>query len=101
MGLSDTYNTWWFLVLVMALAISLIIVYTFAELDNFKQFQRSILKVRPDADEFATFDIKADIPFIAVSVRRGDKNANFESLAANEVCRALLSKKGEIGRAHV
>jgi hypothetical protein len=71
-----------------------IILYSFAELDNFKQFQRSVLKVRPDDDEFAIFDIKADVPFIAVSARRGDKNPNFEVLAANEICRALLQKKG-------
>ena len=71
-----------------------IILYTFADLDNFKQFQRSVLKVRPDDDEFAIFDIKADIPFIAVSARRSDKNPNFEVLAANEICRASISKKG-------
>lgn len=71
-----------------------ILLYTFADLDNFKQFQRSVLKVRPDDDEFAIYDIKADIPFIAVSARRSDKNPNFEILAANEICRALLQKKG-------
>jgi hypothetical protein len=34
-----------------------------------------------------------DDPYIAVSARRGDKNPNFETLAGNELCRALLARK--------
>jgi hypothetical protein len=71
-----------------------VIVYTFADLDQFRQFQRSVLKVRPDDDELAVFDVKKDEPFIAVSARRGDRNPNFEVIAGNEICRALLAKKG-------
>ena len=32
--------------------------------------------------------------FVAVSARRGEKSPNFELLAANEVCRGVLAKKG-------
>ena len=44
-------------------------------------------------------DVKKDPPFIAVSARRGDRTPNFESLAGNEISRALLAKKG--GNAHL
>jgi hypothetical protein len=70
-----------------------VIIYTFADLDNFRQFQRSVLKVRPE-DELAIFDMKRDDPFIAVAARRGERNPSFELLAGNEICRALLAKKG-------
>lgn len=70
-----------------------VVIYTFTELDNFRQFQRSVLKVRPE-DELAAFDMKRDDPFIAVSARRGERNTNFEVLAGNEISRALLAKKG-------
>lgn len=70
-----------------------VVIYTFTELDYFRQFQRSVLKVRPE-DEVAAFDVKRDDPFIAVSARRGEKNANFELLVGNEISRALLTRKG-------
>jgi hypothetical protein len=69
------------------------IVYAFPDLDNFRQYQRSVLKQRPE-DELAVYDVKRDDPFVAVSPRRGDRNPNFELLAGNELCRALLTKKG-------
>jgi hypothetical protein len=68
-------------------------VFTFADLDNFRQFQRSVLKQRPDDDQFAAYDVKRDDPFVAVSARRGDKAPNFETLAGSEISRALLAKK--------
>jgi hypothetical protein len=70
-----------------------VVIYTFTELDNFRQFQRSVLKVRPE-DELAVFDMKRDDPFIAVAAKRGERNPNFEVLAGNEICRAMLAKKG-------
>jgi hypothetical protein len=70
------------------------IVYAFIDLDQYRQFSRSVLKMRPDDDEFAKFDVKADVPFIAVAPRRGEKVPNLESIAGAEVCRALLAKKG-------
>ena len=70
------------------------VVFTFAELDQYRQFKRSVIKVRPDDDETASFDVRRDDPFVAVAVRRGDKNPNFEVLAGNEICRAVLAKKG-------
>lgn len=69
-------------------------VFTFSDLDNFRQFQRSVLKQRPDDDQFAAFDVKRDDPFVAVSARRGERAPNFEALAGGEVCRVLLAKKG-------
>ena len=71
-----------------------IAIFTFAELDNYRQFQRSVLKQRPEDDQVASYDVKRDDPYIpAVSARRGDKNPNFETLASNEICRALLARK--------
>jgi hypothetical protein len=74
------------------------IVYAFPDLDNFRQFQRSVLKERPE-DELAVFDVKRDDPFVAVTPRRGDRSPNFEHLAGNELCRALLTKK--VGNARI
>jgi hypothetical protein len=73
-------------------------VFTFADLDNFRQFQRSVLKQRPDDDQFAAVDVKRDDPFVAVSARRGEKAPNFEALASGEICRALLAKKAGAAR---
>lgn len=73
---------------------SRVIVYAFSEVDQFQQFQRSVLKQRPDPDEYAIADMKRDIPFIAVSPRRGDKNPNYDAMVANELCRSMLVKKG-------
>jgi hypothetical protein len=70
------------------------LVFTFAELDQYRQFKRSVIKERPDDDETASFDVRRDDPYIAVSARRGDKSPNFELLAGNEICRAVLAKKG-------
>jgi hypothetical protein len=69
-------------------------VFTFADPDGYKQFQRSVLKQRPGDDETASYDVKRDDPYIAVSARRGDRSPNFETLAGHELCRALLAKKG-------
>src|SRR5262249_44976453 len=70
------------------------IVYSFTDVDQYRQFSRSVLKMRPEDDEVAKFDVKADVPFIAVAPRRGEKAPNLESIAGAEVCRALLAKKG-------
>lgn len=70
------------------------VIYTFADVDNFRQFQRSVLKVRPEDSEFTAYDVKRDNPFIAVSARRGDRNPHFDLLAGNEISRALLAQKG-------
>src|SRR5262245_16542682 len=70
------------------------VVFTFAELDQYRQFKRSVVKERPDDDESASFDVRRDDPYVAVSARRGDRNPNFEQLAAGEICRAVLAKKG-------
>ena len=69
-------------------------IFTFDELDHYRQFQRSVLKTRPNDDQTASYDVKRDDPYIAVSARRGDKNPNFEVLAGTEICRALLARKG-------
>jgi hypothetical protein len=68
-------------------------VFAFADVDHYRQFQRSVLKQRPDDDEYASFDIKRDDAYVAVSARRSEKNPNFEALAGGELCRALLAKK--------
>jgi hypothetical protein len=70
------------------------VVFTFGELDQYRQFKRSVVKERPEDDEFASHDVRRDDPFVAVSARRGEKNPNLEALAANELCRAVLAKKG-------
>jgi hypothetical protein len=70
------------------------VVFAFAELDQYRQFKRSVIKERPDDDETASFDMRRDDAFVAVSARRGDKNPNFDLLAANEMCRGVLAKKG-------
>jgi hypothetical protein len=70
------------------------VIFTFADVDNFRQFQRSFLKVRPEDTEYSYHDIKRDNPIIAVAARRGDSNPNFGLIAANEISRALLAKKG-------
>ena len=70
------------------------VVFTFAELDQYRQFKRSVIKVRPEDDETASFDVRRDDPYVAVAVRRSDKNPNFEVLAGYEICRAVLAKKG-------
>jgi len=67
--------------------------FTFADLDNYRQFQRSVLKQRPDDDEYASFDVKRDDAYVAVSARRSEKSPNFEALSGGELCRALLAKK--------
>lgn len=68
-------------------------VYVFPDVDGYRQFQRTVLKNRPDSDEFTSFDVKRDDPFIAVSPRRGE-TANFEMLIAGEVSKAMLTRKG-------
>ena len=68
-------------------------VYVFSEVDHFRQFQRSVLKERPDDDEYATADMKRDDALVAVSARRGEKDPKFDALAGTELSKALLSKK--------
>ncbi|HEX3152839.1 MAG TPA: hypothetical protein VHR66_32505 [Gemmataceae bacterium] len=68
-------------------------IFAFADLDNYKQFQRAVLRQRPEDEQVASYDVKRDDPYIAVSARRGDKSPNFETLAGNEICRALLARK--------
>src|SRR5262245_45173020 len=68
-------------------------VFTFADPDGYKQFQRSVLKQRPDDDQLAAYDVKRDDPYVLVAARRGEKAPNFETLAGSELCRALLAKK--------
>lgn len=67
--------------------------FAFADVDHYRQFQRAVLKQRPDDDEYASFDVKRDDAYVAVSARRSEKNPNFEALAGTELCRALLAKK--------
>lgn len=68
-------------------------VYVFVEVDHFRQFQRSVLKERPDDDEYATADMKRDDAFVAVSARRGEKDPKFDTLAGGELSKALLTRK--------
>ncbi len=70
------------------------VIYTFADLDNFRQFQRAVLRVRPEDGEYSAYDIKRDNPFIAVAARRGDRNPQFDWIAGNAICGAVLAKKG-------
>jgi hypothetical protein len=69
-------------------------VFVFSDLDNFRQFQRSVIKERPDESLMATYDVKRDDPYVIVSAKRGDKNPNYETIAGTEISRALLAKKG-------
>jgi hypothetical protein len=71
-----------------------LVVFVFTELDRYRQFKRSVIKERPDDAETASHDVRRDDPYVAVSARRGERNPNFEALAADEICRALLAKKG-------
>jgi hypothetical protein len=71
-----------------------LVVFTFPELDQYRQFKRSVVKERPDDGETASHDVRRDEPYVAVSARRGERNPNFEALAADEISRALLAKKG-------
>jgi hypothetical protein len=71
-----------------------LIVLTFPELDQYRQFKRSVIKERPDDTETSSHDVRRDDPYVAVAPSRGVKNPNFETLAAAEVCRAVLAKKG-------
>src|SRR3954454_208725 len=68
-------------------------VFTFTDLDNYRQFQRSVLKQRPEEDEYASFDVKRDDAYVAVSARRSEKTPNFEALGSAELCRARLAKE--------
>jgi hypothetical protein len=68
-------------------------VFAFADVDHYRQFQRAVLKQRPDDDEYASFDVKRDDAYVAVSARRSEKAPNFEALAGTELCRALLARK--------
>lgn len=68
-------------------------VYVFAEVDHFRSFQRSVLKERPDDDEYTTADLKRDDPLVAVSARRGERDPKFDALAGTELSKALLTKK--------
>lgn len=69
-------------------------VYAFPDLDAYRGFVRAVMKTRPEEDETASSDLKKNIPFVAVAPRRGDKNPSFETLAAAELARALLEKRG-------
>jgi hypothetical protein len=71
-----------------------LVVFMFTELDQYRQFKRSVIKERPDDGETASHDVRRDNPYVAVSARRGERNPNFEALAADEIARALLAKKG-------
>jgi hypothetical protein len=71
-----------------------LVVFTFTDLDQYRQFKRSVIKERPDDGETASHDVRRDDPYVAVSARRGEKNPNFEAVAAEEISRALLAKKG-------
>ena len=68
-------------------------VYLFADVDHFRQFQRAVLKERPDDDEYATANLKRDDALVAVSARRGEKDPKFDALAGTELSKALLAKK--------
>lgn len=70
------------------------IVYSFADVDQYRQFSRSVLKMRPDEDESARSDVRADVPYIAVAPRRGEKSPSFETIVGTEISRAVLAKKG-------
>lgn len=72
-------------------------VFTFADPDAYKQFQRAVLKQRPD-DQLAAHDVKRDDPYVVVAARRGERTPNFEGLAGAEISRALLAKKGGSAR---
>jgi hypothetical protein len=69
------------------------LVFTFPEVDQYRQFKRSVIKERAADDEFASYDVKRDDGYVAVSARRGEKNPNFEAIAGTEVCRAVLARK--------
>jgi hypothetical protein len=71
-----------------------LVVLTFPELDNYRQFKRSVIKERPDDAETSSHDVRQDDPYVAVAPARGVRNANFEALAAAEMCRAVLARKG-------
>jgi hypothetical protein len=67
--------------------------FVFTDLDNFRQFQRAVLKERPDDDQSTAYDVKRDDPYVVVSAKRGDRNPSYETIAGNEISRALLAKK--------
>jgi hypothetical protein len=69
------------------------LVFTFPEVDQYRQFKRSVIKERANEDEFPSYDVKRDDGYVAVAARRGEKNANFEAIAGTEVCRAVLARK--------
>jgi hypothetical protein len=70
-----------------------LIVFAFPNLDHYRQFLRSVIRERPDDDETASYDVRRDEPYVAISPARGVRNPNFEALASAEVCRAVLAKK--------
>jgi hypothetical protein len=71
-----------------------LVVFVFPELDQYRQFKRSVIKERPDDDETSSFDVRRDDPYVAVAPNRGARTPNFEALASAEICRAVLAKKG-------
>jgi hypothetical protein len=70
------------------------LVYLFPDVDAYRSYKRNILKERVADDEYSMQDVKGDYTLIALAPRRGDKNPKFEVLAAEEVGKALLVKKG-------
>jgi hypothetical protein len=69
------------------------IVFLFQDVEEFRRFKRTVLKERAEDDEYSMTGIRNDIPFIAISPRRSDKNPNFEAIIGDEICKGLLVKK--------
>jgi hypothetical protein len=70
------------------------LLYLFPDIDAYRSFKRNVLKERAADDEFAMQDVKGDYLLIALAPRRGEKSPKFDALAAEEVGKALLVKKG-------
>ena len=70
------------------------LLYLFPDVDAYRSYKRNVLKERAADDEYSMQDVKGDYPLIVLSPRRGDKNPKFDVLAAEEVGKALLVKKG-------
>lgn len=71
-----------------------IILYIFPDLDNYRQFKRSVIKKRAEDNETSSYDMSGDVKFIAFAPRRSDKSPNFDALASEEISKAMLTKKG-------
>jgi hypothetical protein len=65
----------------------------FPDPDGYKSYVRGVLKRSP-GDETSSIDLKAALPTIAMSAKRGDKTPNFAEIGNNDLVMALLEKKG-------